>query len=211
MSLEISTFILGPFKNNTYLVADTQEGAAVVIDPSFGCTSLLEYVGKRGWSIQEIWLTHAHFDHFAGTGNITSTFEPAPPVRLHPLDLDLWRKGGNAQNFGKIFNPGPEPLLEFVDNQKLMIGQTEFEVRFAPGHTRGHVIIYCPSANALFCGDVIFKGGIGRTDLAGGDYEALLNSIRNRVLTLPDETRLLSGHGPESTVGEEKQNNPFLD
>jgi hydroxyacylglutathione hydrolase len=92
-----------------------------------------------------------------------------------------------------------------------MIGQTEFEVRFAPGHTRGHVIIYRPSANALFCGDVIFKGGIGRTDLAGGDYEALLNSIRNRVLTLPDETRLLSGHGPESTVGEEKQNNPFLD
>ena len=84
------------------------------------------------------------------------------------------------------------------------------EVRHAPGHTRGHVIIYCAAARVLFCGDVIFENSIGRTDLPGADYETLLNSIRTQVLTLPDDTRLLSGHGPESTVGEERRGNPFL-
>ncbi len=210
MALEINSFVLGPFQTNTYLAGDDQTGDAVVIDPSFDSEVILEVVRKKKWHIQEIWLTHAHFDHFAGTGAVAAAFQPSPRVRLHPDDLDLWRSGGNARNFGVAFDPGPEPTLGFAHGQKLAIGEVGVEVRHAPGHTRGHVVLYCASAKALFCGDVIFKESIGRTDLPGGDYDTLLNSIRIQVLTLPDETRLLSGHGPESTVGEERRENPFL-
>jgi glyoxylase-like metal-dependent hydrolase (beta-lactamase superfamily II) len=90
------------------------------------------------------------------------------------------------------------------------VGGNELEVRFAPGHTRGHVMFYCSVTRVLFCGDVIFQGSIGRTDLPGGDYDTLIASIHSQVMTLPDETRLLSGHGPESTVGIERRSNPFL-
>ena len=92
----------------------------------------------------------------------------------------------------------------------LRLGEYQFEVRYAPGHTRGHVVFYCAAASVAFCGDVIFRGGIGRTDLPGGDYDTLMHSIFTKILTLPDETRLLSGHGPETTVGLERRNNPFI-
>jgi hydroxyacylglutathione hydrolase len=210
MPLEIESFVIGPLQNNTYLVADDQNGTAVVIDPSFDSEAVIELARERKWQIKEIWLTHAHFDHFAGAGVVAAAYQPALPVRLHGDDLGLWRSGGNARNFGFEFDPGPEPSLLFTHGQKLSIGDETVEVRHAPGHTRGHVMIYCPSAKALLCGDVIFQGSIGRTDLPGGNYETLLNSIRSQVLTLPDDTRLLSGHGPESTVGEEREENPYL-
>jgi len=210
MPLEIVSFVLGPYQNNTYLVADDQSGSAIVIDPSFGSEVVLERAREKKWRIQEIWLTHAHFDHYAGAGVVAAAYQPPLPVRLHADDLDLWRSGGSARNFGLEFDPGPQPSLSFTHGQKLGIGGVPVEVRHAPGHTRGHVIIYCAGAKTLFCGDVIFQGSIGRTDLPGADYETLLNSIHTQVLTLPDDTRLLSGHGPETTVGEEKEENPFL-
>ncbi len=210
MPLQIVPFVIGPFQNNTYLVADNQSGSAVVIDPSFESEVVLACAREKQWRIQEIWLTHAHFDHYAGAGLLAGAYRPALPVRLHPDDLDLWRSGGSARNFGLEFDPGPEPSLVFTHRQKLILGEVPLEVRHAPGHSRGHVVIYCASAKVLFCGDVIFQGSIGRTDLPGGDYETLLDSIRTQVLTLPDDTRLLPGHGPESTVGEEKEGNPYL-
>jgi hydroxyacylglutathione hydrolase len=210
MPLEIMSFVIGPYQNNTYLAADDQSGSAVVIDPSFESEVVLERALGKKWDIKEIWLTHAHFDHYAGAGVVAAAYQPFLPVRLHKDDLDLWRSGGNARNFGFEFDPGPEPILQFTHGQKLEIGDVQLEVRHAPGHTRGHVIIYCASAKALLCGDVIFQGSIGRTDLPGADYETLLTSIRTQVLTLPDDTRLLSGHGPETTVGVERESNPFL-
>ncbi len=210
MSLEILPFVIGPYQNNTYLIADNKSNSAVVIDPSFGSEVVLDRAHENNWKIQEIWLTHAHFDHLAGTSEIVSAYQPPLPVRLHPDDMSLWRQGGNAKTFGHEFDPGPEPSLEFSDGQKLTLGEIEFEVRFTPGHTQGHVVLYCKEAHALFCGDVIFQRSIGRTDLPGADYTTLINSIRIKVLTLPDETRLLPGHGPESTVGAEKKDNPFL-
>ncbi len=210
MPLEIVSFVIGPYQNNTYLAADDQTGSAIVIDPSFDSEVVVEGAREKKWRIQEIWLTHAHFDHFAGAGVVAAASRPVLPVRLQADDLDLWRSGGNARNFGLEFDPGLEPSLSFTHGQKLRIGEVQMEVRHAPGHTRGHVVIYCAGAKVLFCGDVIFQGSIGRTDLPGGDYETLLDSIRTQVLTLPDDTRLLSGHGPESTVGEEKEGNPYL-
>ena len=210
MTLDIRLFLSGPFQNNAYLIADNNSRSAVVIDPSFDSEVILEEAQKNNLKIEEIWLTHAHFDHFAGTKVIALANHPPLPVRLHPADLDLWRTGGNAKSFGQIFDQGPEPSLEFSDGQKLKIGQIKFEVCSTPGHTLGHVVIYCRQAQALFCGDVIFRGSIGRTDLPGGDFETLIDSIHSKVLTLPDETRLLPGHGPESTVGIEKAENPFL-
>ncbi|MEK6256330.1 MAG: MBL fold metallo-hydrolase, partial [Chloroflexota bacterium] len=106
--------------------------------------------------------------------------------------------------------PGPEPTIDLSDGQVLNFADSEFKVLFAPGHTPGHVMFYVEPENLLFCGDVIFQGSIGRTDLPGGDTQTLLNSIRTKVLTLPDDTRVLNGHGPETTVGVERQSNPFL-
>ena len=106
-------------------------------------------------------------------------------------------------------DPGPEPTINLHHGQILHVGGNQLEVRHTPGHSSGHVVFYCADEAVLFCGDVIFQGSIGRTDLPGGDYQMLINSIRTQILTLPDETRLLTGHGPETTIGRERQYNPF--
>jgi glyoxylase-like metal-dependent hydrolase (beta-lactamase superfamily II) len=129
---------------------------------------------------------------------------------LHPNDHVLWRAGGGGALFGFDIDPGPEPTIDFFQGQILRLGSVEFEVRFTPGHTPGHCILYMLSSNVCFCGDLIFAGSVGRTDLPGASWEQLEKSIRSQIFTLPGETRLLSGHGPETTVGEEKRNNPFV-
>lgn len=208
--LEIIAMTLGPVQTNTYIVADPETKDAVVIDPSAEGQHILAEVLKRGWHISSIWLTHAHFDHLGGAAQVADGSNPPPPVALHPEDYPLWRAQGGALLFGFKIDPGPEPTIDLTDGQILYLGSNQFEVRHAPGHTRGHVMFYCAEQEVLFCGDVIFQGSIGRTDLPGGDYQTLLNSIRAQVLSLPDDTRLLTGHGPETTVGLERQYNPFL-
>jgi len=117
---------------------------------------------------------------------------------------------GGAAFFGMHIDPAPQPTIHLSHGQKLYLGKQEFEVRHCPGHTPGQVVFYCKSEKLLFCGDVIFWGGIGRTDLPGGDYDTLIRSISTQILTLPNETRLLSGHGGETKVGVERAENPFL-
>jgi glyoxylase-like metal-dependent hydrolase (beta-lactamase superfamily II) len=207
---EIITITHGPVETNTYLAADTQNGEAIVIDPAWDGEQIALAAGKRGWQIRQIWLTHAHFDHLAGAAGLVDHIQPPPPVGLHEDDLPLWSMRGGAELFGIHIDPGPRPQLKFEAGQKLLVGKVSFEIRHAPGHTRGHVIFYAQEESLAFCGDVIFAGGIGRTDLPGGDFGQLMESIRSQVLSLPDETRLLSGHGPETTVGEERRFNPFL-
>ncbi|MCK5428468.1 MAG: MBL fold metallo-hydrolase, partial [Anaerolineales bacterium] len=128
----------------------------------------------------------------------------------HPKDYPLYRMQGGAPLFGMKIDPGPEPTVDLQHGQILHLGNYQLEVRHAPGHTPGHVVFYCAEEAVMFCGDVIFQGSIGRTDLPGGDFNTLINSIRSEIFTLPDETRLLTGHGPETTVGIERQYNPFL-
>jgi glyoxylase-like metal-dependent hydrolase (beta-lactamase superfamily II) len=117
---------------------------------------------------------------------------------------------GGAPFFGMRIDPGPRPSIDLEHGQMLPIGAYTFEVRHAPGHTPGHVIFYCAAERVAFCGDVIFSGSIGRTDLPGGSFDILMRSIKTQVLTLPDETRLFSGHGPQTSVGQERAENPFL-
>ncbi len=208
--LEIATFVLGPVQTNAYLVADSETHEAAVIDPAWDGPVILSEAQKRSWRIAHLWYTHAHFDHIGGAGEIANGLNPLPLVALHPADHVLWRAEGGAPLFGFKIDPGPEPTIDLYQGQRLQLGSVEFEVRFTPGHTPGHCIFYVASSAVCFCGDLIFQNSVGRTDLPGSDWEALLNSIRTQVFTLPDETRLLSGHGPETTVGNEKRSNPFV-
>jgi glyoxylase-like metal-dependent hydrolase (beta-lactamase superfamily II) len=209
--LEIVSFILGPAQTNAYLVADSETKEAAVIDPSWDGHIILDAAQKRGWRIGHLWYTHAHFDHIGGAGAIADASEgPLPLVALHPNDHVLWRAGGGGAFFGFDIDPGPEPTIDFYHGQILRLANVEFEVRFTPGHTPGHCILYVASSGICFCGDLIFAGSVGRTDLPGGNWEQLEESIKSQVFTMPDETRLLSGHGPETTVGEEKRSNPFV-
>ncbi|HLO17109.1 MAG TPA: MBL fold metallo-hydrolase [Anaerolineales bacterium] len=208
--LEIVSFTLGPAQTNAYLVADSETKEAAVIDPAWDGHVILDEAQKRGWRIAHLWYTHAHFDHIGGAGAIADALNPLPLVALHPNDHVLWRAGGGGAFFGFDIDPGPEPTIDFYQGQILRLGSEEFEVRFTPGHTLGHCIFYVPASRVCFCGDLIFAGSVGRTDLPGGNWEQLVENIKTQVFTLPNETRLLSGHGPETTVGEEKQNNPFV-
>ena len=210
MPLSVVTLQLGPMENNTYLVADPQTGEAAVVDPSFNSLSVVEEAARHGWTLTQVWLTHAHFDHIAGVRTVAESSQPPLPVGLHAEDLPLWKQGGGARFFGMQVDPGPAPSITFTHGQALTLGGQTLEVRHTPGHTQGHVVLYAPGSGFVLCGDLIFYHGVGRTDLPGGNHDTLLQSIREHILTLPPTTRLLCGHGPETTVEEEEQENPFL-
>jgi hydroxyacylglutathione hydrolase len=208
--LEVVTFVLGPVQTNAYLLADTDTQEAAVVDPAWDGHIILEDARRRGWRIAHLWYTHAHFDHIGGAGAIADGLNPLPLVALHPADHVLWRMEGGAPAFGFKIDPGPEPTIDLYPGQHLRLGMVDIEVRHTPGHTPGHCIFYVAKSSLCLCGDLIFRDGVGRTDLPGGDWEQLAESIRTQVFTLPDETRLLSGHGDETSVGREKDSNPFI-
>lgn len=209
--IQIFSFQVGPAFTNAYLVGDPSSKTAVVIDPAWEGQRILAQAESVGWRITNLWLTHAHFDHFGGAAALADGLDPAPPVALHPADQPLWRMHGGAAAFGfQDFDPGPEPSISLEHGMQLRLGEHSFEVRHTPGHTPGHVAFRLHSGDIMFCGDLVFMGSVGRTDLPGGDMQVLLASIREEVLSLPDEVRLLSGHGPETTVGQERRGNPFF-
>lgn len=210
MPVSILPFILGPLENNTYLLADRSSGQAVVVDPAFGVEDVIEEIHRHGWSLVGIWITHAHFDHIAGVETLRSAFSPGVSLALHPADHPLWKAGGGSQWFGLPRPALPEPDLWLEHGQFLTLGETRWEVRHTPGHSAGHVIFYAPDPGVALCGDLIFRRGVGRTDLPGGDSAQLVESIRQHVFSLPPHTRLLCGHGPETTVQEETEENPYV-
>ncbi|MGQ9832825.1 MAG: MBL fold metallo-hydrolase [Candidatus Villigracilaceae bacterium] len=201
---------LGPLQTNCYLLADSESGEAAVVDPAGEAEVILNETRRRGWRLTQLWVTHAHFDHIGAAADLTRRLDPAPLIALHPAERPLWDAGGGAALFGFSLPPSPPPNLDLVHGQTLSLGRFRFEARHTPGHSPGHCVFYCAENAVCFCGDLIFRGGVGRTDLPGGSWEALIESIRTQIFTLPEETRLLSGHGPETTVGEEKMFNPFL-
>lgn len=210
MTLEIVSFKLGPMQNNSYLLADVDTRTVVCIDPSFGSHVILNRIRQEDWTLTEIWITHAHFDHYIGVTPLVEAFQPGIKLGLHKDDLDLWEKGGEAAGLGVSIDVKAEPSFFFSHQQVLNVGDHHVEVRHTPGHTPGHVSFYTPDLSTLFCGDLIFYQSIGRTDMSYSSTEAIMHSINTQVLTLPEETKLLSGHGQETTVKYEKLHNPFL-
>lgn len=210
-NLEVVVFELGLAMTNTYLLGDPDTKRAVVIDPAWDGEQIARAAMDRDWQISAIWLTHGHFDHFGGVSGVVNSTDTHVPVALHPQDRPLWLNHGGASFFGiQDFDPGPEPSIDLENGMELVLGDYRFEVRHTPGHSPGHVIFVSAELGAVFCGDLIFSGSVGRADLPGGDWNTLVKSIVEEILMLPDETRLLAGHGPPTTVGQERQTNPFI-
>lgn len=210
MTIQIETITLGPLENNTIVLLDEASKTAAVVDPSYGADAILEPITKQGFTLSLILLTHAHFDHIAGAAALSNSSIPNIPVHLHADDLPLWQQEGGAPDFGFHIELCDSVLTDLVDGQVIPFGGEEIHVYHTPGHTRGHVIFHLPSIQTALVGDLIFREGVGRTDLPGGNGRQLIQSIRSKVLTLPPATILIPGHGPSTTVEYEMRRNPFL-
>jgi hydroxyacylglutathione hydrolase len=206
--LIVATLPVGMIQTNCYLVGceETQEG--VVIDPGGHPQRILAEVERHGLTIKYVLNTHAHFDHTDANRAIVEA--TGAPLALHPLERPLLQASGGAALFGLQADPSPPPDLELHDGDELEVGKLRFQVLHTPGHTPGHVCFYEPAEGVLFDGDVLFYRGIGRTDLQGGSWQQLMGSIQRVLFALPDETVVYSGHGPATTIGDEKQHNPWL-
>ena len=203
--MTITTFPLGPLQTNCYLLEGATE--AVAIDPGGDPAAVLEHLKARGLTLTHILNTHLHFDHTAGNKALSEA--TGAPILASDQDADLldtWLGRGGDMGL---------PLIEMYEWQDLAPGETEFagfkcSIHHTPGHSRGSLTFHFPEAGAAFVGDLIFYRSIGRTDFPGGSLPTLKASVEQHIFTLPPETRLLSGHGPETTVGDEKNHNPFF-
>ena len=204
----IATLPVGLIQTNCYVAGCPETKECAVIDPGGHPERILAEIERHGLSIKYVLNTHAHFDHTDGNGGIVGASGAA--LALHPLDLPLLKASGGAALFGLQADPSPLPDLELQDGDELEVGTLRFKVLHTPGHTPGHVCFYEQAEGVLFDGDVVFYRSIGRTDLPGGDYQQMMNSIRNVLLSLPDDTVVYSGHGPATTIGDEKRLNPWL-
>jgi len=210
MSLILKTYIIGNMANNTYLLADSESKQAFLVDPAMDVAAILPEIEKDGWKIQEILLTHAHFDHTYGLYELQQHWKPLPHIALHEEDQPLYQAGGLGDLAGLHRDALPKISFWLTDDEILTLGDTLIHVYHCAGHTPGHVFFYIPALKTALVGDIIFRRGVGRTDLPGASQSDLVNNIKNKIFQLPDDTRLLSGHGPATTVAEEKRENPFL-
>ncbi len=210
MTLQIEAFILGPIANNTYLLWDDDRHNAVIIDPSFDPFPVIKKIQEENLALDGIWLTHGHFDHFIGIPDLLKASKKEIPVFLHQKDVDLYLTGGLGVDFGYDIPDFPKPGGFLIDGQSLSIAGNPIQVLYTPGHSAGHVAFYSVDSHVVFTGDLIFKQSVGRTDLPGADPEALLKSIYTRILTLPGDTLIFSGHGDATSVDEEVEYNPYL-
>ncbi len=203
---------LGPFAARCVIVACEQTKEAVVVDPGFEPEVVIGAVHHADLHPVAIVLTHAHFDHACGTGAVKGAF-PSAPVMLHADDLPLYQ---NLPGQGRLFGfPAPETVAWDAllrDGQTLAFGAESLLVRHCPGHSPGHIVLVGERREEPLAvvGDTLFAGSVGRTDLWGGSFVQLERSIREVLYGLPDATRVIPGHGPETTIGAEKGSNPFV-
>ena len=203
----VRSFTGGPFAQNMFLVACTGTGRGILVDPGAATAYALAAAKRDGVQIEKIVLTHSHLDHVDGVARAAR--ETGAPVWLHPDAEAMYHAvPQQAQMFG-VYAETPPPADGYLaPGEPVRFGECEMEVRFTPGHAPGHVTLV--GDGFALVGDCVFRGSIGRTDLPGGSFQVLMESIRTQILTLPDETTLYSGHGPETTVGVERATNPFL-
>lgn len=207
--LEVKMFTGGVFAQNTFLAWRTGSKQAVAIDAGAAATDLIRVVQAEGLELAAVLLTHAHLDHVDGAAALRR-FAPAAPIYLHEADQLFY---DNVQAQGAQFGvrvETPPPVDARYESDTLDVAGIHFDITHVPGHAPGHVQLYVAEAGISFVGDVVFQGSIGRTDLPGGDYQQLMQSIRAHVMTLPDTTTLYPGHGPATTVGAERVGNPFI-
>jgi hydroxyacylglutathione hydrolase len=197
----------GAFAENCYIVADPASRDAVLIDPGEDAGLFLRRLGSERFTLRAIWLTHAHLDHILGVEAVVN--ESRVPIYLHPADRALYDAAPQQGAWlGLEASVPPPPDRDLMDEDALDVGAFRFTVRHLPGHSPGGVAII--GHGIAFVGDAVFAGSIGRTDLPGGDTALLLRAINDVLLSLPDDTVLYPGHGPATTVGEERRSNPFL-
>ncbi len=195
----------GPILNNTYVIADVKHNACVVIDPSYEFDKALDFIREKKWKTEAFWLTHSHMDHIIGTP-AAFDFDPPVPLAMHPEAESIRRNGGSARlNSGAPVFRSPDPSILLTDGMIMKVGEYPFEVRYTPGHAPGHCCFYAKDPGWLFTGDLVFYHDRGRTDLIGGSEEMEIASIKNKVLTLPNETIIFPGHEDFTSVGEERQ------
>jgi len=208
--LRYHTIPVTAFQQNCSLVWCDETLEAAVIDPGGGLELLLAEVERRGLKLTAIWLTHAHIDHAGGTGQLARE-RGLPIIGPHPGD-QFWidQLAQQSRMFG--FPPAEDftPTRWLADGDTVALGHTEVSVRHCPGHTPGHVVFHHAGAQRCFVGDVLFSGSIGRTDFPGGDHGTLIASIRERLWPMGDDTVFIPGHGPESSFGRERRQNPYV-
>ena len=200
---------VGPLQCNCSILGDEQTREAMVIDPGDQIEDILEILRGERLTLKHIVITHAHIDHVGGAMKLKAA--TGAPILMNRDDHALLKMLDMQAAWVGMRPPGAVTVDEALSEaQVLKIGAIPASVIHTPGHTEGSICLYFPEEKKLIAGDTLFAGSIGRTDLPGGDFEKIIRSLQTRVLALPDETQVVPGHGPETTIGEERETNPFL-
>ncbi|MFU8768715.1 MAG: MBL fold metallo-hydrolase [Desulfotignum sp.] len=198
---------VGPIMANCFILGCEDTKEAVVIDPGDDADRILMTLAKESLAVKYLIDTHGHFDHVGANRRMKEV--TGATLAMHPDDVPMLSQlSRSAASFGLAAENSPEPDLLLHDGDTLTFGRITLKVIHTPGHSRGGICLYTPGH--LFAGDTLFAGSIGRTDLPGGDYDTLIASIKQKLLGLPDDTVVYTGHGPETTIANEKRMNPFL-
>lgn len=218
--MRIELFVQTAFQQNTRVVSCQATREAICIDPGEESPDVVTYIRDNGLILKAICLTHGHLDHIGGTAFLHKAF-PEADVVAHRDESDLYyalqqqplMMGIHPHQLAAMGMDYADPpkITRFAEHEAVLeIGELRFQILHCPGHTLGHIVLVEQNTKTVFTGDCLFSGTIGRTDLPGGNFAQLIDSIRNNILTLPDDFAVCCGHGPDTTVGQEKATNPFL-
>ena len=207
MILEMLT--VGPFQENCYIIGDEESGVGVVVDPGDEAARIALAVEQTDLEVGSIMVTHAHIDHVGAVAALDDEY--ACPVLMHAESEPMLKQlPTQAMMMGLKFGKVPAVDRHIGDGEVLEVGELRLRSLYTPGHAPGHLAFYVEDEGVVLSGDALFAGSVGRTDLPGGSMEVLMRSIEERLLTLPNETRVFPGHGPQTEIGNERTTNPFL-